>query len=386
MSTTTAKTTAKTTANLRTLALMAFIAPIAASLLAAPTQAATRCTATGATIRTLSMCRYGAPVVVNRTLFVPKACRLPLAGKTIERHAVELRDATTGKKIGQASLPAKPAHSAQAPAPGALIGGPYPLFVWSGGIAAIDVSSKRARVVFEPTGRLAGVARYGEVLSIVDRLPMSTKLPTGGLEWTVLDFGAGELLGQLHLTNATLIDVGFGKEKGLLMGWIGVSGKKGPADLVAVIRGKDGKVVAKGGRLQARAERRSGRVMALTSGASLAPAGSGKPGAGDVCAVLTGRDPVLTDAVLVDISAAGGRGPVKANRTLDIAGCLAATPAGRGGLVWAWTRGKAGGPVLGAYQCGVVPPDARQRAPTKGPQPRASRPDKRRMAPTLGPR
>ena len=332
------------------------------------------------------MCRYGAPVVVDRTLFVPKACRLPLAGKTIERHAVELRDATTGAKLGQASLPAKPALSARAPAPGALIGGPYPLFVWSGGIAAIDVSSKRARVVFEPTGRLAGVARYGEVLSIVDRLPTSAQLPTGGIEWTVLDFGAGELLGQLHLTNATLLDVGFGKEKGVLIGWIGVAGKKGPADLVAVIRDKDGKMAAKGGRLQARAERRSGRVMALTSGASFAPTGPTKARSGDVCVVLTGRDPVLTDGVLVDISAAGGRGPAAATQTLNIPGCLAATPSTLGGLVWAWSRGKAAGPVLSAYQCGVAPPNTRQRAPIKAPQPGTSSPKRRPTAPAFGPR
>lgn len=304
------------------------------------------CAAVGLKIGTMSTCRYGVPVVVGKVLFVPKACKIPIGKRVITRHTVELRDLATGRKQGQASLPAVriPAASAAKtaiPKPGALIGGPYPLFVHDRAIAAIDASSRRARVVFEATGTIAGVARYGELLAIVERLPKAGKRPAGVLEWTVLDFGAGEILGQSHLAPTQLLDVGLGKEGGQLVSWLGVKSAKGSADLVAPVRTKAGKPATTNGRLAAVAKRRGQRFMAHGSRA--------KSGTKPACVVLTGRDSVLPSAVWVDLGAKSGTSPAAAARTLPIAGCLAAT--GGSGRVWAWHRSSAGNPELRAYQC-----------------------------------
>lgn len=308
--------------------------------------AAGTCVAAGAKVRAMRSCRYGTPVVVGDVLFLPRSCRLPLKSGPIERHTVEIRDAVTGRKHGQASLPPKPSTSGAPPRPGALIGGPYPLFVWQGGIAAIDAASKRARVVYEATGQLAAVARYGEVLALVDALPADKTFKRGSLEWTVLDFGAGELLGQLRAAPAPLTDIGIakGSQGGRsLVAWLGLKGPKGPLEVSATIRGADGKPAAKGGHLSPRASAPKGRGLPFASGATAGP--------GQTCAVLTGRDAVITAAPWVDLGGTQVVSPASAKRTRPIPGCVAATPPTAKGVTWAWLAKPGSTPTLAAYRC-----------------------------------
>ena len=117
-------------------------------------------------------CEEGLPVVVGEIMLVPRACRLELDGKAIDRHTVELRYFKTGAKRGQTSLPPSPATSGtDLPSVGAILGGPFPLYTWPGGIATVDVAARKMELVLEPSHRLVAIARLGEILSVVEAIP-----------------------------------------------------------------------------------------------------------------------------------------------------------------------------------------------------------------------
>jgi len=145
-------------------------------------------------------CVHGAPARSGDTLLIPRICRTSLQGKTFDRHTVDIRNATTGARVGQASLPpSEPKAGAPLAQVAQILGGPWPLLVHPGGIGAVDAKASRIEAVFESDSGLNAVARLGDVLTIVEKMLPDKQFPKGGLEWTVLDYGAGEMLGQLQL-------------------------------------------------------------------------------------------------------------------------------------------------------------------------------------------
>lgn len=285
-------------------------------------------------LRATPACQYALPVSVGAVLLVAKACRIPMDGAAVVRHAVEVHDAATGKRLGQASLPAvRVAANAPVPAVGTLLGGPFPLYVFAGGIGAIDSSSRRAELVFEPSGRLAGLARAGEILAVVDALPADATFPKGSLEWTVLDFGKGEMLGQARLAGDRVDGVGLVVRGDGLYAVLDLTGKKGPVTLASRLRDKAGKQKTGDGLLRPKLEARR-------QAAAKAP----KRPAGDTCPVLD-----IGDAVRTAHTALAMTGPAAKPDMAFVSGwlrvaagtaCIAATQVDGKGRTWAWLAEK----------------------------------------------
>jgi hypothetical protein len=152
-------------------------------------------------------CTWGPPARVDGRLVVPKACRIQLGKRAVVRHSVEIRDITTGKRLAQASLPSAPAAGDAPPQVGAILGGPYPLYVHSGGVAAVAVRARRMEAVHEAEGTLVGLARHGEVLAVVERVPAGEG--ASATVWSLLDFGNGQELGTARLAAGAVVAVGF---------------------------------------------------------------------------------------------------------------------------------------------------------------------------------
>ncbi len=295
----------------------------------APSGAALTCTAVGKSIaRTVSACEYGAPVTVGRLLLVPKACRIPMGKGAVDRHTVEIRDGKSGAKRGQTSLPAVNATAGSSPPNvGGLIGGAYPLYVFGGGIAAVDPAGRKASLVLQSSGRLLGAVRHGEVLAVVDGLPKSKTFPAGAIEWTVLDFGTSELLGQQRLAGADLQGLGLGTEKGVLVAWLRRQSKGRSVEVFAKVRAKSGKALTKDGNLAARLR----AVPKANAGAIAAPAKAGS------CVSFVGTEALLVAAPSVAIRGKAQRvnATRSATRLPGVSGCIAATRA-VDGKAWAW--------------------------------------------------
>lgn len=190
----------------RTLALVALV------LGAARPALAQQC-AVGAQVYTtaLSTCAYGLPQVDGDFVLIPKVCRHELAGRAVWRRSVEVKQLATGQKVQQASLPPQDATATALPVVGQLWPGAPALLVYPQGIAAIDPKAGSAEPVHEPTGPLVAVARSGDLLALVEQLPAKGK-DKGGFEWTVLDLGAGELLGQVHFGAGEVADLRWSRD------------------------------------------------------------------------------------------------------------------------------------------------------------------------------
>ncbi len=295
-------------------------------------------------VRASTACRHGLPVRAGGALLVPKACRIPMGKTAVIRHAVEIRDPTTGKRLGQASLPAvKAAPTAKIPTVGAILAGPIPLYVFKGGVGAIDPVGRRAELVFEPSGRLAALARHGEVLSVIDALPADATFPKGSMEWTVLDFGKGEMLGQARLAGTRVDGAGFWTRKDGLHATLLSAGKKGPVTLAARVRDAAGKASTSKGLLRPTLKPRKAGAADRTS----------KPAAG-TCPVVEGPTAIRPELPPLSILKGAATRPASgASGALAIASksaCLAATPVDKGGLAWAWLDG-ARGPALHGLKC-----------------------------------
>lgn len=304
----------------------------------------------GTTIAATPNCDYGVPARSADLLLVPKVCRTPVEGKLFERQAVEVRSAT-GARIGQAALSAVAVkESAPLPHPGVLLGGAYPLLVSASGIAALDARAGRAEVVYEPTGKLLGVARLGEVLAIVEAVPAEERFPKGSIEWTVLDYGAGEVIGQLQLAGQDLEALALRPSAG---GGIEAvlerqlpAGPKQPAkkvEVVAQVRDGHGKTAAPGGTLAA-------KVRPLTRAAELAThAGPGQ------CAVLAPTTSILIGQPRLVVSPVESRSvKVAGGESLATPGpdtCLALQELDDKGNAWAWFRTATGGRELRPQRC-----------------------------------
>lgn len=277
-------------------------------------------------------CRFGLPAQIGTHLLVPKVCLIPMGKEAVIRHAVEIREAATGRRVGQASLPAqKAALTATLPALGTLLAGEIPLYVWEGGIGAINPASKRAVPVFEPTGRLAAVALHGQVLAVVDALPADAVFPAGSLEWTVLDFGSSTLLGQARLAGTGIDAIGYEAQGSALTATLGrLKGGKLQV-LRAPIHGADGKVAVANGLLK----------PALSQGA--APTASA-PKAAPGCPVLPARtSAIVGKAALVvqgkAVTLHPEEGRTNARLTGGPAGCAVSTVPDSAGAAWAWVGG-----------------------------------------------
>lgn len=283
-------------------------------------------------MRASAACQYGLPVRVGRALLVAKACRIPMAEGAVSRHAVEIRDAATGKRLGQASLPAtKASPDGEVPKVGTLLGGAFPLYVFAGGIGAIDHAARRAELVFEPTGRLMALARAGEVLAVIDALPADATFPNGSLEWTVLDFGKGEMLGQARLAGSDVDGTALAQRGDGLHALLDVTGKKGPLTLAAHLRDKKGKQITSSGLLRPKVETR--RKPGTSPAAKVA---------GATCPVVNVGDAVRTTQPVLVVDGAGA-GPAAAAiqgwlTIATTATCLAASAVGADGVAWAWLR------------------------------------------------
>jgi hypothetical protein len=125
--------------------------------------------AAGVAIRALPGCNYGVPVRAGDKLLVPRACRLQVAEKTVERHTIEIRLAATGASVGQASLPAAGAVStASLPVPGIVLPATPMLYAWPGGLAALDLATRTLEPALAPDGTLLAVAVRGDRVVVVE--------------------------------------------------------------------------------------------------------------------------------------------------------------------------------------------------------------------------
>lgn len=306
-------------------------------------------------------CEEGMPVVVGEFVLVPRACRLELEGKAIVRHTVELRDTKTATRRGQTSLPPMPAPAGtDLPAVGAILGGPFPLFVWPGGIATVDVALRKMEVVLEPTHRLVAIARLGEVLSVVEAMPADERFTAGSLHWTVLDFGSAKVLGELRVAGQDLRGLGIEPMAGRKHPvWLQMHGTKGLMDLVAQLdaTGADDGAPAPG--IVATAVAPRDHVDLHGSDWS-----AGTPAAG-TCAALTGRDAILTATPPARIrpTPAAPVVPGRSRGTVQMAGCLIASVPDAEGTAWGWILGPSG-PVLSPLRC-----EAQPEAPAAGTSP-----------------
>jgi len=296
------------------------------------------------TVRANAACRHGLPVRVGKLLLLPKACRIPMGKKAVLRHAVEIRDGSSGKKLGQASLPSRPAAAnAPVPAVGAVLAGPFPLYVFAGGVGAVDAAARRAELVFEPTGKLAALARHGEILSLVDALPADATFPKGSLEWTVLDFGKGELLGQARLAGSRVDGAGFAARADGLHATIDGVARKGPVTLWAHLRDAAGKT--KTGK---------GLLRPVVKARAKGPAAKAKPAGAGSCPVAAGATSIRTDSPPLSILGGEKMAPTRRSTArLKIgskSSCLVATPPDKTGRSWAWLR-TARGAALHGLDC-----------------------------------
>ncbi|GEM_PF-4459145 len=321
--------------------------------------------------RTVGACAFGAPVAVGKVILLPKACRLPLDGGFVDRHTIEVRDAKTGAKRGQSSLrPKRATKTTPLPAVGQVIGGAFPLYVFSGGIAAVDPTTRKADLVLESSGTLAAAAQYGEVLAVVDTIGASNTFPKGALEWTVIDFGSSEMLGQQRIAGTGLDAVGLGKEKGKLVAWMRRRAKGKNIEIYAAVRGKNGKAVSKDGNLRA-GVRAAGKASA--SSAVI------KPGA--MCPISLGVLPVVVARPMLSVRGSTvSQSATAAHHLGQVSGskyrCVAMTRADRNGKAWALLHdGKRG--RLQDVMCKRAAAKASKAAPAKARKKRDKKRDKK---------
>ncbi len=262
---------------------------------ATPVKTSDPCSSAGKLVtRASSACAYGLAAIVGPVLMVPKACRIPMGEGAVDRHSVEIRDAKTGKRRGQASLTATAVQpNSPPPRVGALIAGDYPVYVFSGGIAAIDPARRKAELVLESSGALLGAVRHGEVLSVVDGVAASKAFPNGASEWTVIDFGSGEMLGQVAIAGRALDGLGFTAEATGLVAWLRRPLRDKTVELFATVRDKSGAAVSKDGRLRAKI-RDVGKASELAL--PLPPTPKRTPLFTSTEPVLVARPPVMVSA------------------------------------------------------------------------------------------
>lgn len=213
--------------------------PVAGPSSAVPVSPTQRwqCVATGPARAEGAGCRVGAPVRLGELVAVPRVCRLSLQGRAVERHTIEWRDIATLRSRGKASLPPSDAVAGAAVAEvGALLVGDPPLYVWAGGVAALDLGGRRLEAVMTADHAIAGVARRGDLLAVVEAHPADTTFAAGSLAWTVLDSGSGKMLGARRVAGTALAALGIEAPTGARAEvWLRMAGKDGLRDLVGAV-------------------------------------------------------------------------------------------------------------------------------------------------------
>lgn len=297
-------------------------------------------------------CDYGVPVRSEGRLLVPRVCRVDVGTQKVERHTVEVRNALTLERTLQASLPASPVREGKPmPAVGQILGGPYPLFVHAGGIAAIDARQGRLEPVFEPTGRLRGVARLGDVLALVEELPKAEGVEAS-LAWTILDYESGQVLGEVPLAGTGLQGLAVRKVGDVVEAVVEreIKGQSGrPGELVVVVRDKDGKPrLGKDGALEVQ-----WRQIATAKGQTVQAAAA-------TCPLLDEAAAVLVDAPALVLSADPTRAHVATStvqaQTQGLTGmCAAMLPPAEEGRALVWLDLGAGKLELRRVDCRPEP-------------------------------
>lgn len=299
----------------------------------------------GAAMAATAVCDYGAPARSGEHLLVPRVCRVPVQDKLYDRHGVDIRHGTTGARIGQASLPpllAKP--GSPLPVVGSVLGGADPLLVFAAGIAAIDPRAGRAEAVFEAETGLVAVARRNEVLAVVERLAPGGAFPRGGLEWTVLDYGAGVVLGQLQLAGTALDSLGVRGKTGLGLEAFLTRTDQGKAiEIVAEVLDAQGKPVAKDDVLTAKV-----RPVATTAvPARGSPSATSCPSTPPALAILVGAGGLVVSADPARQRAT----PPTTEQAQAGAGCLGVFEVNEKGHGFAWFAPDAGRRELRPVVC-----------------------------------
>ena len=286
-------------------------------------------------------CVHGAPVRSGDLILVPRICRVVMGAKSLDRHTVDLRNAATGARVGQASLaPVDVVAGARMPAVANVLGGPLPLLLHGAGIGAIDTKSGHIESVFDSETGLLAVARAGEVLAIVEKMPPDKHFPKGGVEWTVLDYGSGELLGQLQVAgpDAEGVELRATAGKGLETTLLRRVGAKWVA-LVAVVRDQAGKNLAVDGALSAKL--REAAAPTPVSGTGCAVLAAAQALRADLPAFAVSEDPARGSA-----AAAASKVPVSAT-----AACLALIEPDARGESFGWFAPAQGKAELRAVHC-----------------------------------
>ena len=316
--------------------------PAAATGLPAPNAACRP--ASGAAIPVPVGCEVGAPIRPGELLRWPRACRLLVEAKSIDRHTIELRDLRTGQRRAQISLPASPA-AGEAPRVGALVAGALPLYVHAAGVTAIDIAGRKAEAVHEAEHGLLGFARLGDWLAIVEAVPPDSALPQGGVQWTVLDSEAGRLLGEARIAGRGLLGLGVAKAPvaGKIIVWLRMTGRKGEADLVATI---DAAGVGEGEAVPILRP-----VPGTAPSASPLIVGETAARAAGRCAVVDGYEPLVLERPFVRVSATAQRVPASGLAMVE-GDCLVTTPPSED-ATWA-LRMRDGRPELARFTCGPV--------------------------------
>lgn len=203
----------------------------------------------------LPNCRLGEPVAaVNpgapaNTQLLAKVCLHKSGDQRLIRHSVELRSTQSGARLQQASLPATPTTTDALPAPALVLPGSPPLMVLPHGIAAADLRLGSAELVFEAQGQLLGAARDGDLLALVEALPLGDRGGPPQLEWTVLDLEAGQVIGQAVLAGAAVDSVVLRRDKSGVYTQLRLRSPKKSLVVRADILGPDGKSLVKNGQL-----------------------------------------------------------------------------------------------------------------------------------------
>lgn len=284
-------------------------------------------------------CVHGAPVRQGDLILVPRVCQLTVNGAQVFRRTVDVRNGETGARVGAVSLPPG-AIAAEQFVPGAVLPGDPPLLVYPTGIAAIDARANRAEVSFEAQA-LVGVARYGDLLLVVEAQPADKQFGNGSLQLTVIDQEAGEVLGDLQIAGTALDALALRATQGKGVELTLARDDKGkPVALVAPLRDAAGKSLVKNGALAAKVQ----PATALTTtaiGCALLPA----PASAVVAqAAVLVRDGKLERGKLPGLSLV----TMPPTDACMLVGALAATGAERIGMAWFDRAGKA---QLQAVRC-----------------------------------
>ena len=286
-------------------------------------------------------CLHGAPARSGDLLLVPRICRTTLQGKTFDRHTVDIRNGATGARVGQASLPPiEPKPGAPLGEVGQVLGGALPLLVYAGGIGAIDAKASRIELVFESETGLNAVARAGEVLALAEKMAPDKQFPKGGVEWTVLDYGSGEILGQLQLAGppAEAVELRATSGAGMEATLYRSAGGKRMA-LVAQVRDAAGK--ATGAAMKAK--------VTEVPVVSRVPMVAG-------CALLAAADAVRADVAGLAVSEEAARNvaapaPSGRAKVADPAACVAILQPDARGETFGWFTAAKGKAELRAARC-----------------------------------